>query len=143
MKAEKIILSFIAILIGLLVAGGAFYLYQSTKVVPETNKKIISTALLSSTPTPSDTSFITLDNPKDESVTTKRTVLISGKTKSDATIIVSSEESDQVAKPASDGGFSLTHSVGDGTNIISITAVFADGSEKTIHRTITVSSEGF
>ena len=33
MKAERIILSLIAIFVGLLVAGSAFYLYQMTKQI--------------------------------------------------------------------------------------------------------------
>src|SRR4051812_8102399 len=34
MKAERIILSLIALFVGLLVAGGAFYIYQMTKQIP-------------------------------------------------------------------------------------------------------------
>lgn len=144
MKAEKVILSFIAILIGLVVAGGAFYAYQATKVVPETNKKIVTSNILP-TPTPEsiDTSYIAIDQPKDEQVIDKRTVTITGKTRSDAVIIVSSENTDQVAKPASDGSFSLTHTVGTGTTIIEITAVLPDGTEKSVTKTVTFSTESF
>ncbi len=144
MKAEKIILSFIAILIGLLVAGVAFYLYQTTKVVPEDGKKVISANIQATpTPAPTDPIYLTVDEPKEEAVISKRSVTISGKTKADATVIVSSEEQDQVATPSADGSFTLTHTIGDGTNIIEVTAIFADGTEKTIQKTITYTSEEF
>ena len=143
MKAEKIILSFIAIFIGLLASGGAFYLYQSTKVIPKENKKIIS-VLNSLTPTPQDdNSFLSISEPKDEIVVSKRSVKIVGKTAKDATVIVSSEDRDQVAVPAADGSFTLTHTIGGSTTVINITAVFPDGTEKTIQKIITFSTENF
>lgn len=143
MKAEKVILSFVAILIGLFVAGIAFYFYQSTKIIPEIDKKVISTKFAPTTQPSSDTSFITLNEPEDEQIVGKRSVTIKGKTTNDATIIVSSEDTDQVAKPASDGSFALTHTIGTDTTVLEITAVFQDGSEKTIKRTVTFSTEDF
>jgi len=39
MKIEKLLLSFFAILVGLVVAGIGFYFYQSTKVIPQAEVK--------------------------------------------------------------------------------------------------------
>lgn len=143
MKSERFILSFIALLIGLLVAGGAFYLYQSMKALPSP-KDVLTVKPVKSSPTP-DTSgdFITVETPADEAVVDRKIITIAGKTLPDTTIIVSSDTEDQVIKPASNGNYTLTQTIGDGVNILQITAIFPDGSEKKISRTITYSTESF
>lgn len=141
MRAEKVILSFIAILVGLVAAGVAFYLYQMTKSVPISNSK---TAVVSISPTPpTQGNFLILDTPHDEEVTDKKTITISGKTKPDATIIVSTEDSDQVGKPTSDGSFSMTQAIPVGTTLLQVAAVFSNGEEKKTMQTITYSTEKF
>jgi hypothetical protein len=144
MKAERVILSFVAVIIGLIAAGAAFYFYQLTKVVPEnqTNPSGV-TSKTTLTPTPDNANLLTVDSPKDEEVFNKKVITITGKTRSDATIIVASEDSDQVVKPASNGNFSITQTILNGTTILYITAVFPNGEEKTITRTVTFSSENF
>lgn len=142
MKTERVILSFIALLIGLSVAGGAFYLYQSTKVVPTTKNKTVT--VKPPTPTPDTSSYIlTIDSPKDEEVVNKKTITIAGKTARDATVIITTENDEQVILPAQNGNFSTTQTISDGGNIIQITAVFPDGNEKTIKRTVSITSENF
>lgn len=143
MKAERVILSFIALLIGLGVAGGVFYLYQSTKVVQTPGKKPLPTIILPS-PTPQEsTNLLTIDKPKDEEVVKDDTITVSGKTEKDAVIVVSTGSNEQVAEPTDSGSFTLTLSLDEGENLISILAKFPDGSEKTEQRTVTVSSESF
>lgn len=143
MKAERVILSFIALLIGLGVAGGIFYLYQSTKIVQTPGNKPLPTIVLPS-PTPDASSdLLVIDKPKDEDVLTSSTVTISGKTESDATIIVDSGSDQQAAKPTGNGSFTLTISLEEGENLIRILAKFPDGTEKIEQRTVTVSSESF
>lgn len=142
MKAERIVLSFIFILLGLLVAGGGFYLYQLTKTIPDSKLQTVKVNTPSPTP---DTSgdILILDSPNDESVVDNRVVTISGKTTPDATIIVSTDTTDQVVKPTTTGTFSLTQTIGTGTNLIEIRAIFSDGLEKKITRTVTYSTESF
>lgn len=143
MKAERVILSFVALLIGLGVAGGVFYLYQSTRTVQTAGKKPLPTIVLPTT-TPKQTAHIlTIDKPKDEIVQEDKTVTVSGKTESDAIIIVDSGSDQQVAKPAQSGAFTLTLSLDSGENVINILAKFPDGSEKSEQRTVTISSENF
>lgn len=142
MKAERIVLSFIFILLGLLVAGGGFYLYQLTKTIPDS--KLNTVTVKSPTPTPDlSGDLLTLDSPSDESVVDNRIITISGKTTPDATIIISTDTADQVVKPTTTGTFSLTQTVGTGTNLIEVRAIFADGLEKKINRTVTFSTESF
>lgn len=144
MKAEKIILSLVAVIVGLIAAGIAFYLYQMTKTIPPSKKETISIKnQISPTPTPNNQNFLTVENPKDESVTDTKTVTISGKTEPGATIIVSTENSDQVVNAAGNGDYTLTTTIGSGTNVIQITAVFTNGEEKKVTRTVTYSTESF
>lgn len=143
MSKEKLFLSIIAAILGLVVAGGAFYIYQLTSTVDESkkpNNTIISPAI---TNTPASSNFLVVNNPKDEEVFTKKIITISGKTNTDALILVSSEDSDQVVKPATNGDFSLTETVGDGTNLLKITAIFKNGEEQTTTRIVTSTTEEF
>jgi hypothetical protein len=144
MKTERIVLSIVAVLVGLLAAGGAFYLYQMTKTVPnEKTKPVTLGEQVTPTPTPDTGNYLTIDTPQDEEVSTKATITIAGKTNKEATIIVSSEDADQVVKPSGDGNFSLTMNIGSGTNLLQITAVYPNGEEKSVNKTVTYSTENF
>lgn len=143
MKAERVILSFIALLIGLGVAGGVFYLYQSTKTVDSPGKKPLPTVVVP-TPTPEQSAhLLTIEKPKDEEVLEDDTVTVSGKTDPGAIIIVDTESDQQVATPAQSGAFTLTLSLESGENVITILAKYPDGSEQSEQRTVTISSENF
>ena len=143
MKSERIILSFVAIVIGLVVAGIAFYFYQMTKTIsdPESQTAIQSTEV--PTPTPDGNLFLSIQEPKNEEVVSNRTIRISGKTLADATVIVSTESDDSVVKPAKNGDFTVTKTITDGANVIRVTAIFPNGEERTELRTVTYSTENF
>lgn len=144
MKAEKIILSFVAVVVGLIAAGVAFYLYQMTKTVPPSKNQTISVQnQITPSPTPNAQNLLTVENPKDESVSTTKTITISGKTEPGATIIVNTETNDQVVNPAANGNFTLTIPISSGTNVIQVTAIFTNGEEKKITRSVTYSTESF
>lgn len=140
---EKILLSVIAAFLGLLVAGGAFYIYQMTRTIEEPQQQTVLDAKRIPSPTPAGTNYLTIDKPGEESVDDKRTVTIAGKVTPNSTIIVSSETADQVIKPATNGSFSLTQNIEDGVNLVQITAVFPDGQEQTITKTVTATTEDF
>ena len=144
MKAEKLILSLVAIIVGLIAAGIAFYLYQMTKTLPPSKNQTLSIKPeITPTPTPNNENFLTIENPKDEEVFDKKTITISGKTTPKSNIIVSSENNDQVVTPSETGEFTLTVSIEAGTNIIQITAIFPNGEEKKVTRTVTYTTENF
>jgi len=144
MKAERVFLSFIAVLVGLVAAGAAFYLYQMTKTIPPKNAEPLGVKTkITPTPTPDNNNFISVDSPKDEEVVTKKTLTIAGKTAPDATLVISTEDADQVVKPAKNGDFSVTQTMLDGTNVLRVTAIFASGEEKSVTRTVTYSTENF
>lgn len=141
MKGEKIVIAFIAVSIGILVAGAAFFLYQTTKTLPSAKTKTVSISSPTATPIPSV--FLTVDRPRDEEVSDKKTITISGKTASSATIVISTQSTDQVITPASNGNFSTTLTIDDGENQIEITSIAPNGEETRIIRTVTYSTESF
>ena len=144
MKAEKVILSFVAVLVGLVAAGIAFYLYQSTKVIPSDQSKPAEvTTQISPSPVSGDNNTFTVDEPQNEAVFDKKVITVKGTTVKGTTIIVSTPDADQVVQPADNGDFTLTQTIPDDTSILEIRAIFPDGTEKTIDRTVTFSTEKF
>ncbi len=142
MKVEKVVLSIVAIFVGLIAAGVAFYLYQMTKTIPIKDQTLSIKSQITPSPTP-DQNFLTVENPKDESVTATKTITVSGKTMPGSTIIVSTDTDDQVVTPAEDGSFTLKALIDSGTSIVQITSVFPNGEEKKATRTVTYSTESF
>lgn len=142
MKTEKIVISFIAVVIGILAAGVVFYFYQTTKTIPESTVKTI-TAKPSNAPTPKPSIFLTIDAPKDEEVVDSKTIVVKGTTIPDATVIVSSAIADQIAAPTANGSFTTTIVLESDENEITITAIAPTGEEITVLRTVTVSQETF
>lgn len=144
MKAEKVILSFVAVFVGLIAAGVAFYLYQSSKgVSPDQTKPVIITTQPTPATQNADADIFTVDEPKDESVSTKQALTITGKTVKGAVITVSTDDADQVVQPADNGDFTLTQTIPSGTSILHFSAIFPDGTEKQLDRIVTYSTENF
>jgi len=144
MKTEKVILSFVAVFVGLIAAGIAFYLYQSTKTVPTDQTKPSAIQVTKAPTQPiAGTDTFTIDTPTEQQVFDKKLITIKGMAVKDATITVSTDDSDQVVQPADSGSFTLTQTIPDGTSIIEFTAIFPDGSEKKIDRTVTFSTKNF
>ena len=141
MKKEKIILSFIAALIGIVVAIGAFFIYQSTKKVDPSEIKKIS--IEDPTPTPSSSVFVTIERPRDEEVTDERLITISGKTVPNAKIVVLTQSNEEAAVAASNGNFSTEITLDDGDNIIEISAITQNGETAKTKLTVTYSTETF
>lgn len=140
MTKEKIILSVVAILTGLLVATGAFYIYQSTKTLSPLQEKPIS---INPSPSPKPQVLLTVDEPKDESIADNKVVKISGKTDSDALVLVLTNSDEQVLNPSQTGDFSTTVTIGDGSNLVQITAIGKNGDTNTIERTVSYTTQSF
>lgn len=140
MTKEKIILSVVAILGGLLVATAAFYLYQSTKILPPSEQKTVS---VKPSPSPKPQVLLTVNEPKDESISDNRIVKISGKADSNALIVVLTDSDQQVLNPSQTGDFSTTITINTGTTLIQITAIEKNGDTTTVKRTVSYTSESF
>lgn len=140
MKQERVILSFIMVLIGLLVAGAAFYFYQSSKTV--SSKSTVSN-IISPTPTPKPSVYLSITSPDNEIVVANKTLNISGKAPVSATIIIITDSDQLVFKPSSQGDFSTTVTLSSGFNLINIQAVLPNGETATVKRSVTYSTESF
>src|SRR5476651_501068 len=103
MKAEKVILSFVAVFVGLIAAGVAFYLYQTTKVIPDQSKPTSTKVAMQKTPTPAGTDIFTVDTPQDEQTFDKKLINVKGTTVKGAIVTVSTDDNDQVVQPADNG----------------------------------------
>ena len=141
MKQERVILSFVMVLIGLLVAGGAFFFYQSTKTVT-TNKEIAKTEL-TPTPTPNSSFFLLVNDPKDESIVNKKTITITGKTDPKATVVILTSSDQEIIQPSKQGDFNTTIAIGNGVNYIKIQAISPTGEVATVQRVIAYTTEDF
>jgi hypothetical protein len=142
MKIEKVVLSFVAILVGLVVAGIAFFIYQSTKIIPQ--NKIPKIVINSPTPLPGTSHlFLSIDTPSDETVVANKSLTISGKTIQNATLIINTSSDTQVVNPASNGNYSVTVTLDDGENQVTIIAIAPNGEEMKKTITVTYSTEEF
>lgn len=141
MKKEKIILSFIAASIGILVAVGSFFFYQSTKEVkPSEIKKI---TINNPTPTPESSVFLTITRPEDEEVVDKRIITVSGKTIPNAKIVILTQSNEEAAVASRDGSFSTEITLDENENIIEISATAPNGEITKVKRIVSYTTENF
>lgn len=136
---ERVVIVLIAIALGIFVTTLVFFIYQQTKIVPKTNTSANSKIKQ----TPKEKYFLSIEEPKDESLTEKRTIEVKGKTNPENTILISTNQEDVVAMPASDGKFSATITIDAGANNLIVRSVTPEGEEKTDTRTVTFSTEEF
>ncbi|MFH1186967.1 MAG: hypothetical protein V1697_02200 [Candidatus Levyibacteriota bacterium] len=141
MKKERTVLALLAIIIGLIFAGVAFYFSQHAKILPESESNPILVKAVS--PTPKPTIFLSINEPSDEKITDKKVVKISGKTEKNATIIILTKSDFDIIRPSSTGDFSTTVNISSGVNTIRITAIAPNGEEQTVKRTISFTTEEF
>ncbi len=141
MKKEKIILFLVASGIGLLAAGIIFYFYESSRTIPTTKIKKIST--LVPTPTPKPSIYLNISAPTNEEVTDKRILIVSGKTLPGAKIVVLSPINLSSGISSSDGNFSMTINLDNDQNIIRVTTIANNGETVSQTRIVTYSTENF
>lgn len=140
MFKERAILASIAVLLGILLAAGGFYLWQSTKIIPSPN---LAEKLAIPTPTSTPTPLLTIETPIDEQVLDKRIVQVSGRVIGATSLVVSTTSLDIAIKPALDGSFSTNVTLSEGVNHIEILALLEDGSTVSQTRTVTFTTETF
>lgn len=140
---EKILIIFIASILGLLITTGIFYIYQSTKNVPIPDTKQIAGIATTPTPKVESNQVLVVEEPKDEAVVNKRTIEIKGKTKPNNTVVISSGQEDVVGNASSEGNFALTLDIEAGANKIVTRSIDDAGNETIDERVITYNSEDF
>jgi len=138
---ERVIIVFIAVAIGLLITTLVYFLYQQTKTIPQ--KPSSSFVSLQATPAPKNTEYLVIDTPADESISDRRAIQVKGKTASQNTIVVSTNQEDVVAQPTSDGNFSVTITIDAGANKIVTRSISPTGNKAIDTRVVTFSTEEF
>lgn len=139
---EKLVIIFVALVSGLLLTTIVFYIYQTSKTIPQNinSKKV---ALNNPTDVPKTKIILTIDEPKNESIVITRSVQVKGKTNPENTIIISSNLEDIVATPTSEGNFAVTLDIDAGVNKIRATSIAPSGDQAQVEKTITYSTEDF
>ena len=141
---ERIIIVLIAVVFGLAATTLGYFIYQSAKSLPEDTLKP-TTKKTTISPTPIDTSniYLTVSTPKANSITPSRTIQIKGKTNSNNTLIVSTNQADVVAAPTTQGDFAVSITIDAGTNRVITRAIAPSGEEKVDTRTVSFTTEDF
>lgn len=140
---ERLIIIFVAIVAGLFITSAGFFIYQSTKKINDTPT---TTQTITVTPQQNkDESglFITVSEPKDESLTNKRTLSIKGSSNPENLIVISTNLEDIQIKPSRDGDFSATIDIDAGANELRTRAIAPNGNSVEDIRTVTYSTEEF
>jgi len=141
MKKEQFILYLIATLFGLLVAGIAFYLFQTAKT--PSNNPTTTVSIASPTPTATPSISLKVDRPVDEEVVDNKVLTVSGKTQSNAVVTVITDSSSDVITPDASGNFSTTVNLDDGQNTLEVISIAPNGESMVIKKTVTYSQEDF
>lgn len=143
---EKVMIIVIAIILGLILATAAFYLFQTTKKSSqnnsEKNHQNINASEKNSVNNKNE-NILSINFPMDESIVNKRTIEVKGKTNPSNTIIASSNLDDAVATPDTNGDFSVDLDIDTGANIITIRSIAPDGTQTETQRIVTYSTEDF
>ena len=139
---ERFIIIIVAIIAGLFITSAGFFIYQSTKKGNDVNlpKKVTQKT---ETAQPQNTLYVKVSEPKDESLTSNRTLTIKGSTNPENLIVVSTNQEDVEGKPTQDGDFSVTIDIDTGANEIITRSIAPDGSSAEDIRTVTYSTDEF
>lgn len=138
---ERLMIVFVAVFIGLIVTTLVFFLYQQTKSIPGSanDPKPISQIKTDE----AENSRFKIDSPQNESLLDRRLIQVKGRTDPTDIIIVSSNQEDVVAHPASDGKFSVSITIDAGANIIFTRSINKSGAEVQDTRIVTYSVDEF
>ncbi len=139
MRKEVVWAIFAGIVLGLIVAFGAFRI-KSNISLNQTEPPKINTATLSPTQVAPKEFKIVLDKPVDHEVVTQNTITVTGITQPSTWILVSAESSDSLSKSDSSGAFSQQIVLSPGVNQIKIFAIDNSGNQKTTGVTVVYSS---
>ena len=85
--------------------------------------------------------FLEVTAPEDEILVYEDNIVISGKTGSDSTVIISGPENDAGLQASKQGEFNKVFPLSPGPNIVEITAFDSEGNSKTVTRSIYYSKE--
>src|SRR3989338_2530464 len=100
MAKERLILSFVAILAGLIVASSIFYFYQQKTQSVSKNDSPAPSA-----PVQNGQTALIIESPENESITDKKTVEVVGIATPNSLILISADTKDYIFLAKDDGSF--------------------------------------
>lgn len=135
LSTKTFIISHIIILLsGLIFFGGLYYiLYQEKFQHPQVNYNPVTKEPVSL--------FLEVTAPEDEVLVYEDNIIISGNTRPDVPVIISSQDNDAGLQASKQGEFNKVFELSPGANIVEITAFDTDGNSKTVSRSIYYSKE--
>lgn len=140
---ERIIIIFVAIIAGLFITSAGFFIYQSTQAKNDTPLAQTANAPEEEQQENPNAVFVRISEPADESLTTKRTLVVKGNTNPGNIIVVSTNIEDVEAIPTREGDFSVSIDIDAGANPVITRAIAPDGTSSHDIRTVTYSTEEF
>lgn len=127
------ILSQITILIvGLAFIGWLYFFLQEPSKIPS-NSSPITTEPASLT--------LEVNSPEDDLLSFKDEILVSGKTQAGSTVLISTDDNDQIVKTSSTGAFSADFPLELGVNNITIAVFDESGDSRTVEKMVYYSKE--
>lgn len=140
---ERLIIIFVAIIAGLFITSAGFFIYQSTKAQNDTPEAQQAKTPEQEKKEDPNTIYVRVAEPVDETLTTKRTLVVKGTTNPGNVIVVSTNLEDVEAIPTQEGDFSVSIDIDAGANPVITRAIAPDGASAQDIRTITFSTEEF
>jgi hypothetical protein len=130
MKKEIIVAIIIGLSVGLIIAFGLWTANKSLKQVSPKNETS-SLQIGQPTPTPLIQNLI-IDNPTEDFISNQEKITVSGKTISEATVVITYEEGEKILTADSQGLFNTEITLLGGANEIKISAFEPDGNESSV-----------
>lgn len=84
---------------------------------------------------------LSLDQPDDDSLTFQQSLVVSGKTSSDAQILISTDSQNTIVEPKNDNTFSTILTLKEGINNLDVYAFDKTGEQRSISKTVYYSKE--
>jgi len=140
---EKIIIVFLATIIGLVLTAGIYYIYQTTQT--PAIKRENTTLAANTVPTPSieeeTNDILSISKPNDEEIFDRRTIQVKGRTTPNSIVVVSSGQEDVVAASNDQGEFELSLEIATGVNTIITRVIGENGDAAFDERVVTYTTE--
>lgn len=140
MKKEVILAIAIGFALGLVITFGIWTANKSLKNLPQAGISPTPSPTAASSPAPNNevtNNQLTISSPDDETLLNTDTVVVSGQTTANSTLLVISEQDEQVTAADTSGNFSLVVDLVAGYNVITVYAYDTAGNESSKSLTVT------
>lgn len=141
MNRDALIATLIGVVVGIIIASFVLMGPRLKNIIPSISLPTISLPKKEtktpdgSTDSTSDNGSLIIDSPEHESIQTQQDVLISGKTKPNAFVVIIGPNNEDVLRAGDDGAYAATIELSEGLNNIHVSSYVEDDD---FHKNITV-----